>query len=137
MTCQHREFLSQLRDAERLRQYAQSAISDHRALSASLVEAEWRSRRWEEEAKEGVQKVARVEAERDAAHHKVSMARMDADAAGSAKAKVEFELARVQNALVVLDEARRKEEDEASRLAVKRVSLLLKLGTSKDEVSAF
>ena len=31
---------------------------------------------------------------------------------------------------------RRKAEDEASRLAIKRVSLLLELGTSKDEVSA-
>ena len=33
-------------------------------------------------------------------------------------------------------EARRKVEDEASRLADKRVSLLLELGTYKDEMSA-
>ena len=64
------------------------------------------------------------------------MARMDVDAAGSARAKVESGLARVQNALAVIEEARRKAEDEASRLAVERVSLLLELGTSKDEVSA-
>ena len=64
------------------------------------------------------------------------MARMDADAVGSARAKVEFELARVQNALAVLEEARRKTEDEASRLVVERVSLLLELRTSKDEVFA-
>ena len=50
------------------------------------------------------------------------MARMDADAAGSAKAIVESELARVQNALTVSEEARRKVEDEASRLVVERVS---------------
>ena len=37
---------------------------------------------------------------------------------------------------MVSKEARRKAEDEASRLAIKRVSLLLELGTSKDEVSA-
>ena len=46
------------------------------------------------------------------------MARMDADATGSARAKVESELAKVQNALAVSEEARRKTEDEASRLAV-------------------
>ena len=57
-------------------------------LSASLPEAESRSLRWEEEAKEGMEKVARAEAERDAARHEASMAHMDADAAGSAREKV-------------------------------------------------
>ena len=46
------------------------------------------------------------------------MARMDANAAESASAKVESELARVQNALAILEEAKWKAEDEASRLAV-------------------
>ena len=64
------------------------------------------------------------------------MACMDADTVGSVKMKVESELAKVQNALAVSEEARRKAEDEASRLAVERISLLLELGTSKDEVSA-
>ena len=77
-----------------------------------------------------------AEAERDATRNEASIACMDADVAGSAKAKVEFELARVQNALAVSEEAKRKAEDKASRLAVERVSLLLDLGTSKDEVSA-
>ena len=54
----------------------------------------------------------RVEAERDAAHHEALMARMDVDAAGSARPKVESELARVQNALVVSKEATRKTKDE-------------------------
>ena len=80
--------------------------------------------------------MARAEAERDAARHEASMVRMDVITAGSARAKVESELAVVQNALAVVEEARQKAEDEASRLAVKRVSLLLKLGTSKDEVFA-
>ena len=43
MTYQQREFQSRLRDAERLRLHAQSVVSDHSALSASLVEAESRS----------------------------------------------------------------------------------------------
>ena len=41
------------------------------------------------------------------------MARMDADTAGSARAKVESKLSRVQNALEVKEEAKRK-----TRLAV-------------------
>ena len=80
--------------------------------------------------------MALYEAERDTARHDASMARMDADAVGSSKAKVEFDLGKVQNALVVVEEARWKAEDEASCLAVEWVSLLLELGTSKHEVSA-
>ena len=54
--------------------------------------------------------MAREEVERDAARHEASMARIDADAAGSARAKVESELARIQNALAISKEARRKAE---------------------------
>ena len=43
--------------------------------------------------------MARAEAERDDAHHEASMARMDADVVGSSRVKVEFGLARIQNAL--------------------------------------
>ena len=106
MTYQHQEFQSRPRDAERLRLYAQSVVSDHKALSASLAEAESSSRRWENETKESVEKVARAEAEKDAARHDASMARMDADAVGCARAKVDSELARVQNALAITEEAR-------------------------------
>ena len=52
--------------------------------------------------------MARAKADRDAAHHDASMARMDANVAGNTGAKVEFELARVQNSLVVTKEAKRK-----------------------------
>ena len=87
-------------------------------------------------AKESVEKMARAKVERDVARHDASMARMDVDAAESARAKVDSDLARVQNALAVADEARWKADNEASRLADERVSLLLELGTCKDEVSA-
>ena len=57
--------------------------------------------------------------------------------------KLEGELARAKDALVVAKEARvvakearRKVESEAARLEVDRTSLLLKLGTVKDEVSS-
>ena len=78
-----------------MRLYARSVVSDHKAQSASLAEAESISQGWENEAKESVEKMVRVNIERDVTLHNVSMARMDADATGSAKAKVESELARV------------------------------------------
>ena len=77
--------------------------------------------------------MARAKAERDAARHDALMARMDADAAGNARARVESELARVQNALATTEEARWKTDDEVSRLTDERVSLLLELGTCKDK----
>ena len=77
-----------------------------------------------------------TEEERDAARHDVQMAYMDVDAAGNARAKVESELAIVHNALAVAEEARWKAKDEVSRLTEKLVSLLLELGTCKDEMSA-
>ena len=73
--------------------------------------------------------MARAEAERDTAHHDALMARMDVDAAENAKVEEEFKLALVQNTLVVVEEARQKAEDKASRLANKRVYLQLELGT--------
>ena len=75
----------------------------------------------------------RVEAKRDTARHDAAMTRMDADAAGNAKAKVESELSRVQNVLAVAKEAKGKAEDEASRLVDEQVSLLIELGTCKDK----
>ena len=80
--------------------------------------------------------MARAETERDAACHDALMACMDADAAGNARVRVESELARVQSALAAAEEARRKAEDGISRLTDERVSLLLELGTCKDEIFA-
>ena len=136
MNYQHQEFHTRLRDAERLQLYAQSVISYNRVLSASLVEAESSSQRWENEARGRVERMARAKVERDAARYVALMARMDVDVAGSARAKVESELARVQNDLAAAEEARRKADDEVSRLTDERVSLLLELGTCKDEMSA-
>ena len=106
MTYQHREFQSRLRDAKRLRLYAHSTVAYHNALSASLAEAESRSQRWEKEAIEGVENVTQAKAGKDVARHEASMVGMNADAAGSARAKVESKLARVQNAMTVVEETR-------------------------------
>ena len=58
------------------------------------------------------------------------------DAAGNARARVESELARVQSALAATKEAKWKSDDEISCLTDEQVSLLLELGTCKDEISA-
>ena len=89
-------------------------------LSASLAEVESTSRRREKEAKGSVERMAQAEAERDIARHDALMDRMDVVMAGIAKAKVESELARVQNSLAVAEEARRKVDDEVGRLTDER-----------------
>ena len=116
------------------------------------------ARHWELEAKEAVDRAARAEAERDAARHEAAMARLETDAAGSARAQMESELARVQHALTAskgarlkteseLDSVRqalaaagetcRKAEEENCRLIDERLSLIMELGASKEELSAF
>ena len=105
-------------------------------LSASLDEAESSSWRWENEARGSVERMACAETERDATHHDVLMACMDADVAGNERARVESELARVQSALAAAEEARHKADDEISRLTDERVFLPLELETCKDEISA-
>ena len=59
------------------------------------------------------------------------------DASEDARHKGESELTGVQHALAASEEARRKAKDKASRLADERVSLLLELGASINELSAF
>ena len=75
-----------LRDAERLLLYAQITISDQKALSATLMEPEVSSRRWESEVQEAVERAVRVEVERDATWYEASMAKLDAQAVETAKA---------------------------------------------------
>ena len=122
------------------------------------MEAESKSRRLELEAREVVERASHAEEERDVARHEVAMARLEIDAAGSARAQMESELARVQHALATSKDAQRKMESkldvaqqalaasgeayrtaekEASRLTDEWVSLLVELGASKDELSAF
>ena len=70
------------------------------------MEAESNSRHWELEAKEAVERAVRIKVVRDAACHEVAMAQLDTEAAGSARAQVEFELARVQHTLVASEDAK-------------------------------
>ena len=86
------------------------------------------------------------------------MARLEIEGAVNARVQMEFELARVQSALVVADSARlkaksehgvaeealavageacTKAEDKNSRLTEERLSFVLELGFIKDEFFAF
>ena len=115
-------------------------------------------RRLELEAKEFAKKAARAEAERDAARHEEAMAKLQIEGAVNTRAQVESELARVQRALAVEEdaclkaesergvtqealavagEAYRKAEEENNRLADERLALVMELGTIKDDFAAF
>ena len=114
--------------------------------------------RLELEAKEAADRAARAKTERDAARHEVAMARLEIEAAGSARAQVELELPQVQSALttseggrlkseselgffqqalVVAKEACRRVKEENGRLTDERSSLLVELGATKDDFAAF
>ena len=59
--------ITRLDDIEKLWLYAQSAISKHQALDASLAKVKSRSKHWEREANFGAEKIKRVEKEREEA----------------------------------------------------------------------
>ena len=59
-----------------------------------------------------IKRAIRSEAERDATHHEVVMGRLEIDAAGSARAQMEFKLEWVQCSLAASKDARRKVESE-------------------------
>ena len=84
MAFQHQELWTRLSEAKRLWLYAQSVFSNKKALSALLMEAESKSRWLELEAREAIERATRAEAERDATHHKVVMARLEINAASNA-----------------------------------------------------
>ena len=143
MACQHRELQVRLEDTEKLRLYAGSATSKHRALEESLSKAKSWSRHWERKAKEGTEKIAGEEKERDEAKEEARVTRLVAVATGDAKAKAEGDLAKVQDALVVMEEAKvvakeakREAKAEVGLLDVEQTSLLLEIGVAKDKISS-
>ena len=130
-------FQSRLDDAEKLRFYAQSAVSKHQALNSSLAKAESKSKHWKREAKVGAEKIERTEKERGEVKQEAKVARLTAVAAGDAKARIEDNLTQARDALAVAEEDGRRLEAEVARLVVEPTSLFLELKASKDEVSSF
>ena len=113
--------------------------------------------RLELEAKKSAERAARAEAERDAARHEATMVKLEIEGAVNTRAQMESELARVQRASAVAESARlkaeserevaqkalslageacTKAEEENSRLTDEQLSLILELGTIKDDFAA-
>ena len=136
MTRQQRELHHRLEDAEKLRLYAQSTASTHKALEDGLGKARSKAKYWERKAKECIERATRVKNERDEAKEEAQVAHLVVVAVGDAKARVESDLAKVQESLVAAEEARRKAEAEIDRLEVERTSLLLELMEANDKVSS-
>ena len=86
MALQHHDFELRLRDAERLRFFVQSSLSDQEALDASLKEAQLSSRRWELKAKEAMERAVWAKTERDTARYEEAMARLEIDGMSGAQA---------------------------------------------------
>ena len=158
MALQHHEFQLRLRDAEKLWLYVQSGLSNQESLDASLKEAQSSTRRRELEARDAVDRVARVEAKRDAARHEVVMAQLETDVVNNAREQMEFELTRVQRAFATSEGARlkaeselhfsqqaldatkkacQKAEEEIIRLTDERLSLIMEVGAGKEELTIF
>ena len=125
--------------------------------SASLKEAELACRRLELGAKESVKRAAWADAEKDAALHETVMAKLEIEGAVNTRAQVEYELIRIQRVVAVAEGARMKAEsepeaaqkalsmareactkaeEENSHLTDERLSLILELGTLKNDFSA-
>ena len=126
--------------------------------SASLKEAELACRRLGLEAKESDEKATWAEVERDATRHEVVMAKLQIEGAVNTRPQVESELARVQCALAVLENARlraesergvaqealavggeacRKAKEKNNRLMDQRLALVMEPETIKDDFAAF
>ena len=106
MALQHHEFELRLRDAERLRLYVQVGMAEREMQSASLKKVELACRRLKLEAKESANRAAQAEAERDAACHEATMAKLATEGTVNTRAQIEYELAWVQRALALAEDAR-------------------------------
>ena len=141
-----------------MRLYVQAGITEREMQSASLKKDELACRRLEQEARESAERATWAEAERDATCHEAVMAKLAIEGAVNTRAQIEYELARVQRALALTEEARqraefkygatreelalageacRKAEEENGRLTDERISLVMELGAVKDEFTSF
>ena len=151
MALQHHEFELRLRDVEQLQLFVQAGMAESEMHSASLKKSELACRCLELEARESAERAARAEAERDMGRYEAAMAKLAAEGAINTWAQLESELARVQSALVLAEEARRraefehgaaqealkKAEEESGHLADEKVALIIELGALKDDFAAF
>ena len=83
-------------------------MAEREMQSASLKKAELAYHRLELEARESAERAAWDEAERDAACHEAAMAKLVTEGAVNTRAQIEAELAQVQRALALPEEARQR-----------------------------
>ena len=109
------------------------------------------------EAKESTERAARVKVERDAARHEAAMAKLKIEGAVNTRAQMESQLTQAQRALAVAEiaslkaefereaaqkafslagEVCKKAKEENSHLTDERLSLILELGTIKDDFAS-
>ena len=158
MVLQHHEFELRPRDVERLRLFVQAGMAEREMQSASLKKAELACRRLKLEARESAERAAWAQFERDAACHETAMAKLETEGAVYTRAQIESELAQVQRALALVEEARRraesehgvaqealaaagearkKAEEENGQLADEKLALVIELGALKDDFAVF
>ena len=133
-------------------------MAEREMHSASLKKAELECCHLELEAREFAGRAARAEPKRDVACYKAAMAKLATEGAVNTRAQIESELARVQRALALTEEARRraeldcgaaqeasvavgetckKVEEENGHLADEKLTLVIELGALKDGFAAF
>ena len=158
MALQHHEFELRVRDAKRLRLFVQAGMAAREMHSVSLKKTELACRRLELEARESTERGTRAKDERDTTRHEATIAKLATEGAVNTLAQIESELARVQGALVLTEEDRRraefehgsaqealaitgedfkKVEEENDHLADEKLALVIELGALKDDFAAF
>ena len=106
MALQHHTFELRLRDTEWLRLFVQAGMAEREMHRASLKKAELKCCRLKLEARESAERAARAEVKRYMACHEAAMAKMAIAGAVNTRVQIESELARVQRALALAEEAR-------------------------------
>ena len=81
MALQHHEFELRLRDVERLQLFVQGGMAKREMQSASLKKVELACRRLELEARESAERATWAKAERDAACHEATIAKLATEGA--------------------------------------------------------
>ena len=133
-------------------------MAEREIQSASLKKAELACRCMELEARESAERAARAEAERDATCHEAAMTKLVTEGGVNTRVQIESELARVQRALALAEEARwraeskhgaarealvavgeacKKAEEENGCFTDEKLALVIELRGVNDEFSAF
>ena len=96
-------------------------------MDASLAKVESEAKYWKQEAQADVEKIEQEKKKRDEAKQEAKVACLAAMTVGEAKARAEDDLAKMRDALAIVEEDRQGLEAEVGCLTVEQTSLLLEL----------